>query len=104
MGACDFVVVVRGKNAKDAFSEAVQEARYMNGHGGYTGTIAEKGEFVMVGTTATEADAYTRSQELLGANDSRISDKWGPAGCITIVDGSTKDGTTLYLFFGWASS
>jgi hypothetical protein len=103
MGACDFAVVARGKDAKDAFSRAVQDARYENGHGGYTGTIAEKHDFINVGTAITEDAAFKRSQELLDADDKRISDKWGPAGCI-VIDGSTKDGTTLYLFFGWASS
>lgn len=34
---------------------------------------------------------------LVSVSDPRISDKWGPAGCI-------KLGPSRYLFFGWASS
>jgi hypothetical protein len=43
MGACDFESVGFGKTANDAFRQAVSEAQYEYGHGGYTGTIAEKG-------------------------------------------------------------
>lgn len=46
MGACDFETRGFGKTAQDAFNEAVDRARYEHGHGGYTGTIAEKSEFV----------------------------------------------------------
>lgn len=46
MGACDFTCRGFGKNARRAFNSAVQEAQHWHGHGGYTGTIAEKGECV----------------------------------------------------------
>ena len=45
MGACDFGVRAKGKTAKEAFNNAVEEAQYESGHGGYTGTIAEKHAF-----------------------------------------------------------
>lgn len=42
MGAWWFEDIAHGKTAGDAFVAAVEEARWENGHGGYTGTIAEK--------------------------------------------------------------
>lgn len=48
MGACDFVTEGVGKDPVDAFTTAVKEARWEFGHGGYTGTIAEKGGFVLI--------------------------------------------------------
>lgn len=47
MGATSFVTTVRGATPHDAFSSAVNEALYLHGHGGYTGTIAEKSGFTM---------------------------------------------------------
>lgn len=43
MGAANFVTTATGRDAREAFSSAVREAQYEYGHGGYTGTIAEKG-------------------------------------------------------------
>jgi len=48
MGACDFAVTIFGKDAEEAFRSATQQARYEHGHGGYTGTIAEKTSFHFV--------------------------------------------------------
>lgn len=48
MGASDFFDRAKRsnyKNIKEAFNSIVEEARYEYGHGGYTGTIAEKSEF-----------------------------------------------------------
>jgi hypothetical protein len=97
MGANTFVQSARGKTAKDAFVNAVQDACYEYGHGGYTGTLAEKHSYVMIGKVADEDAAHTLAYELIDASDHRIDDKWGPAGCIEYGDGQ-------YLFFGWASS
>lgn len=47
MGASDFIDYGIGKTADEAFSNAVQQARYDYGHAGYTGTIAEKPGFVL---------------------------------------------------------
>lgn len=46
MGATSFSTVSAGKSAESAYDTAVRDARYWNGHGGYTGTIAEKDGFV----------------------------------------------------------
>ena len=48
MGACDFICEAEGKNAEEAFQAAIQFAKHENGHNGYTGTVAEKNEFVMI--------------------------------------------------------
>jgi hypothetical protein len=103
MGATTFMDVAKGKDAREAFSAAVADARHWNGHGGYTGSIAEKDAFVMIPFAfAGDADGLLSAAEafagkLIGDGDPRIDDKWGPAGCIALGDGS-------YLFFGWASS
>lgn len=99
MGATTFDTNAKGKDAKAAFLAAQQQARYDRGHSGYTGTIAEKSSFVMIPadprTTDLEA-ARALVREMLNDGDPRIDDKWGPAGCIALKDGS-------FLFFGWAS-
>jgi hypothetical protein len=42
MGATTFQTTATGKDASEAYKNAVDEAYYWNGHGGYSGTIAEK--------------------------------------------------------------
>ena len=97
MGACTFRTISDGRTAKEAFVEAVREAQYEYGHGGYTGTIAEKSDFVMVATKEQDdAAAHAYADSLLEMGDPRISDKWGPAGCIPLAG-------EQWLFFGWAS-
>jgi len=96
MGADTFMNWAKGKTAKLAFNAAVEEACYEHGHGGYTGTIAEKSSFVMIALPAGQ-DAGEYASKLLDADDPRIDDKWGPAGCIELGDDE-------WLFFGWASS
>lgn len=96
MGANTFSLTAKGKTAREAFEAAVAQAQYENGHGGYTGTIAEKSGFVMIALPAgRKAGGY--AQELIEKNDLRIEDKWGPAGCIALGDNT-------WYFFGWASS
>jgi hypothetical protein len=100
MGATTFGTKSSGKTAKEAFAEAVQEARYMHGHGGYSGTIAEKRSFTMITPPSnvgkTEKDLIKYAWELIDKGDPRVDDKWGPAGCIALPDGK-------WFFFGWAS-
>lgn len=130
MGACDFRVVAKGKTSREAFNAAVNEAAHENGHGGYTGTIAEKHSFVVIvaspkvlpdfmkqlrvklsGENLTHFDNAVKLGRTAGAicdalidlNDKRVSDKWGPAGCI-VGPTDEKTGLTEYTFFGLASS
>ncbi len=96
MGADSFIHKASGKNAREAFSAAVEDAAYWHGHGGYTGTIAEKSSFVMI-DCPDDVDPEEYAEKLMDEDDHRIDDKWGPAGCIDLGEGQ-------YLFFGWASS
>ena len=107
MGAVVFTNVERGKTAKNAFDKAVNKACYDYGHSGYTGTIAEKDCFVMIGVPE-EVDPFEFVDQLIQKDDSRIVDKWGPAGCIKITDipqrnMQTGEAEDEFLFFGWAS-
>ncbi|MDX2277742.1 MAG: hypothetical protein NW206_20005 [Hyphomonadaceae bacterium] len=96
MGGCTFSVVAKGATAQEAFDRATSEARYENGHGGYTGTIAEKDSFVVIALPeGIEAEAY--ADQLIENRDERVDDKWGPAGAIKLSHDE-------WLFFGWASS
>jgi hypothetical protein len=98
MGGCTFCISAQGGSAKEAFSIAVEQANDEHGRGGYTGTIAEKNEFVMIPVPADRTgDVWGYAQELIDEGDPRIDDKWGPAGCIDQGQGN-------FVFFGWASS
>jgi len=46
MGASEFINVAEGKTADEAFKKLVAQAQWEHGHGGYSGTIAEKQSFV----------------------------------------------------------
>jgi hypothetical protein len=111
MGGTTFSCVGRGTTAREAFDVAQKQARYDHGHSGYTGTIAEKNSFSIVkvpsgfvhdpekegwpsGTKVSREQQYAES--LLASDTHWINDKWGPAGCLMLKDGS-------FLFFGWAS-
>ena len=96
MGAETFETRAKGKTAEIAFREAVKQAQYDHGHGGYAGTIAEKREFTLIAVPEGKAPAEYAS-ELIDDGDARIDDKWGPAGCVKVGEGE-------WLFFGWASS
>ena len=97
MGAMDFSNTARGKTAQEAFNSAVEDARYEHGHGGYTGSIAEKPSFFMV-KVPPERSSKEFAEEVVGSYEHEAyQDKWGPAGCIDLGDGE-------FVFFGSASS
>lgn len=96
MGANVFMITAKGGDAREAFISAVREAQYECGHGGYTGTIAEKDNFNVIALKeGLEPREY--ADKLIDDCDPRIDDKWGPAGCFDLGGGR-------YFFFGWASS
>lgn len=98
MGAMPFYGTVgEGKTVHDAFVNAVEQAAYWNGHGGYTGTIAEKDSWIEFPGVFTYDEAEELAAKLIEDDDPRISDKWGPAGALQLTDGA-------WWFFGWASS
>jgi hypothetical protein len=94
MGATTFQTVYHGESARMAFIYAREEALRVHGSNGYTGTIAEKDDFVMV-----ECPVGVKPEEMVDSvlrdDDHKVSDKWGPAGCIAL-------GEHKFLFFGWA--
>jgi len=97
MGACTFYQSAEGRTAQEAFKQAREDAAWEHGHGGYTGTIAEKDSFKLVNLS----EEIIKDRVLLSAKideliDTKFDDKWGPAGCV-------KTGENTYLFFGWAS-
>lgn len=98
MGAQTFFHEMGGDTAGDAFEAAVKQAQWDYGHSGYTGSIAEKPSYVIVteSNCDSEDEAMELAWELIDNDDTRINDKWGPAGCIPLPD-------NRFLFFGWAS-
>jgi hypothetical protein len=106
MGAEQFTTLAEGADPAAAFAEAVRRAEFEHGHGGYTGTIAEKGSFTVIDAAPrTREDALDLARRLLAGADPRVDDKWGPAGAVPLAaDSSTAAGPEGWLFFGWASS
>jgi hypothetical protein len=104
MGAAAFATFQPGdQDVQKAFREAREYAHYMHGHEGYSGTIAEKHEVVIIQAlpVLSTSDAEKMAWELIDASDPRIHDKWGPAGAIKAKHDS---GVVGWVFFGWASS
>lgn len=110
MGAEDFRRRRKGASALDVFNELVSSARHENGHGGYTGTIAEKHGFVVVeppeGMTpdtllrlaaGDDEDVKPEHQQIVDRARDIWGDKWGPALCV-------KTGDSEWTFAGLASS
>ncbi len=90
MGATDFSTKASGTTAREAFKSARDDAAYEHGHGGYTGTIAEKHGFEMIAAREGETIRETVDR-LIESND-----KFGPAFCLDMGKGD-------FLFFGIAS-
>lgn len=109
MGAQNFTTTAFGKDAREAFAAAVRDAAHMNGHGGYTGTIAEKSDFVELPTpkridprtfiTVAENIAFAHDEDERVAQSKKLppshrsnathaarllDDKWGPAACFKL--------------------
>ncbi len=95
MSADVFMITATGVSARDAFTNARQEALYDCGHRGYTGSIAEKHDFSVI---PLKEGHHPRdyANKLIDDCDPRIDNKWGPAGCFDLGGGR-------YFFFGWAS-
>lgn len=85
MGADPFFQYADGHDPATAFQQARRWALQEHGHGGYTGSVAEKDTYtVITDRPLTTADAKTLARELLACADPRINDKRGPAGAIAI--------------------
>jgi len=117
MGAQDFCVVVgSAESMEKAFQSARTEARWEYGHGGYTGTIAEKDTWIDCGAAPQRWTMDMIFNALRHGNDPELpllkahlgdlkfteafasfEDKWGP------VAGFKLD-NDAYGFCGSASS
>lgn len=87
MSSYQFDAVGKGADPAEVFAGLVADAQYNFGHAGYTGTIAEKDDFVVICQQPLLIDdAYKLAEELFEADDERISDKWGPAGAIPLCE------------------
>jgi hypothetical protein len=85
MGASTFEEYAWGKNPHEAFSAAHADACHEYGHGGYTGSLAEKSNFVVIDVPAKwKGKEVQYASHLIEEGDRRIDDKWGPAGCILV--------------------
>ena len=89
MGAIPFGVLSKGTSASDAFNKAQEDAFFEYGHGGYTGTIAEKSGFKELKFSGNLNEFI---DETIGDND-----KWDDAFCVEV-------GEDEYYFYGWAST
>lgn len=95
MGSCDFQNTAKGTSAAAAFASVVSRARRANGDDGYTGTIAEKGDFVMY--TVPPGQSVQAFIDACMADDHHpCQNKWGPAACV-------QKGPDEWIFFGYAS-
>ena len=103
MGADQFNTRASGKTVNEAFAAAKEEALYESGHGGYTGTIAEKSSFKAVYLRPGESpnEAIDRC---LDDEDHWCQDKWGPAAYVEVGQDPKDSTKKVYAFFGWASS
>lgn len=74
---------------KIAYSAFVDHVAWMEGHGGYTGSFAEKGEVIKIDGEWDKDDAYNHCVD--------YNDKWGPSYAYLLLDGRWYVG-------GWCSS
>ncbi|MGW0897667.1 hypothetical protein ACWD0G_11830 [Streptomyces goshikiensis] len=101
MGAITFFEIVIGDDVDKAFNQIRDEALREHGHGGCSGSIAEKDDYVVIDDVRrSQAHAIGQAMELISANDPRIDDKWGPAGALPLT---TPTAQNAWLFFGWAN-
>jgi hypothetical protein len=89
MGTERFSCETRGITPLQAFDLAITDAEHFYGSRGYTGTIAEKDDFIMIQVPKNK-NPREYAYELLQKYDDRISNKWGPAGCILIEKNDYK--------------
>ncbi len=103
MGANEFFAFGRGEDVHEAFGAARAQALYQHGHDGYTGTIAEKSDCLVIHDRPQQLQAALRqAAKLVREDDARIAEKSGPAGAIAVAELPDSAGPG-WLFFGIAS-
>ena len=87
------VLVSSTEELKKIFDNIVSDCQWESGHGGYTGTFAEKDGVEIIPGTWGERDAYEHAV--------KNNPKWGPAFAYKI--GKHETGKDIYLIVGWCS-
>jgi len=85
------------ESMRGSFRRAVDEAAHMRGHGGYSGSLAEKSNVQRVYRCEGEAPADTIAR-LFGDESHWVQDKFSPAAAVWDESGG------VWWFFGWCSS
>ena len=98
MGACfDGVTIRDAKNDTEAVAmcrQAIRDSQWENGHGGYSGTLAEAdGAVIDRGKVFDSTDAAWEYLE-------DVVEKWGPAVGVKVKDGENF----IYVFGAMCSS
>jgi len=94
MGSSSFTAYASGATPEEAFKHAVRDAKYDSGHGGYTGTIAEKEGMGLLEITVP-AEYKGKEQDYVEMmkwdRNPRIADKFGPTGYIKLRSYDKKE-------------
>jgi hypothetical protein len=98
MGACDFMFSRKGTDVNKLFNEAREQAQYEHGHGGYSGTVAEKDSVEV--RRANQPVLPKKDAMVLAGADIEENDKWGPAFAMPFGENGKIEG---YIFYGFAS-
>ena len=87
MGIANFATTATGKTMKEAFNKAVEQAQHEHGHGGYTGTIAEKSSVIDLTAKSPAKTRKTKIRwawEMTNLETGPVYDKWGPCGAVKL--------------------
>jgi len=100
MGAESFCAEVQVKSdgkIQDAFTKVKRQAQYDHGHAGYTGTIAEKDNWIV-----RQKEPFATQQDAMDfvEKDQNENDKWGPAFVVSYLHPKGL----VFVFYGYASS
>ena len=76
-----FIQLVTGESPSRAFDIGTHAAKLAFGSGGFTGTLADKGSFILI-RCPKHHDPEAYAMGLLARHDPRIADMWSPSGMI----------------------
>ena len=76
-----FIQLVTGESPSRAFDIGTHAARLAFGNGGFSGSLADKGDFVIIRCPKIY-EPKTYAEYLLDSQDQRIAEMWSPAGLI----------------------
>ncbi len=97
MGACDFQTVAWGRTPEEAFRTAVDAAAWEYGHGGYSGTIAEKHAFNLFPLPPRTKVGKVLDLARLSDHEGYAAEAWRTAGWLeaSLVRTSSADKPTV---------